>query len=201
MLVAVSLAVDVVTFGHRVLLVIVIIVVVVRSLVRIRPRLRSCVRVILYRYPRCCCSFARRSSVLVLAYVPARARSRKRIFLRSFLASSAAPAPAPTRLLLNMSDGERKASFYGARRKTSFQKTGLRGSVFGEVVMKEGYLKGRGVLKQWQSRYFELAGHYMSYSEKKGDDSVKGTVDLADLETIAAQGLSYSDRDELPPKD
>jgi hypothetical protein len=89
-----------------------------------------------------------------------------------------------------MSDGERKASFYGARRKTSFQKTGLRGSVFGEVVMKEGYLekKGRGVMKQWQSRYFELAGHYMSYSEKKGDDSVKGTVDLAALETISAQG-------------
>jgi hypothetical protein len=62
--------------------------------------------------------------------------------------------------------------------------------VFGEVVIKEGYLekKGGGVMKQWQSRYFELAGHYMSYSEKKGDESVKGTVDLAALETIAAQG-------------
>ena len=106
-LVAVSLAVDVVTFGYRVLLVIVIVVVVVRSLVRIRPRLRSCVRVIRYRYPRCCCSFARRSSVLVLAYVPACARSldarsanlaaAPTIFVRSPLpASLSATVDSPT---------------------------------------------------------------------------------------------------------
>jgi hypothetical protein len=60
------------------------------------------------------------------------------------------------------------------------------------MALKEGYLekKASGVIKQWHSRYFELSGHYLSYYEKKDQRSgeAKGTVDLAELQTIAAQG-------------
>jgi hypothetical protein len=93
-----------------------------------------------------------------------------------------------------MADGmDRKSSFYGSRRKTAaFAKSGLRGSVHGETVLKDGYLekKASGVTKRWQSRYFELSGHYLRYYDKKdaASESVKGAVDLKALLTIAAQG-------------
>ena len=55
--------------------------------------------------------------------------------------------------------------------------------MLGQSVIKEGYLEKQssGLVKKWQSRYFELSGHYLKYYEKKeeikSDETIKGVVD------------------------
>ena len=57
--------------------------------------------------------------------------------------------------------------------------------------MREGYLEKRAatsLMKQWQSRFFELAGHYLKYYGDKGKEELKGTVDVASMTDIAVSG-------------
>ena len=87
---------------------------------------------------------------------------------------------------------DRKPSYYG-RKKSAFSKARLRGSVFEQSVLKEGYLlkQSSGMTKSWQSRYFELSGHYIKYYEKKetkSDKEIKGAVDLKDVRKVTSAG-------------
>ena len=56
----------------------------------------------------------------------------------------------------------RKPSFYGRKQRSSgaFKADMSRQSVFKQPVLKEGYLEKQssGLMKKWQSRYFELSG-------------------------------------------
>eukprot|EP00935_MAST-01C_sp_MAST-1C-sp1_P002211 g2211.t1 len=76
---------------------------------------------------------------------------------------------------------ERKGSRFNKK------KAGWRNSVFQQSVIKEGYLqkKSSGIFKQWQSRYFELSGHYLKYYEKKegtkSDDELKATIEVHEI--------------------
>ena len=51
-----------------------------------------------------------------------------------------------------------------------------------------------GTVKRWQSRYFELSGHYLKYYEEKGkkdaadEENVKGTIDLENLSFCTVDG-------------
>ena len=86
----------------------------------------------------------------------------------------------------------RKPLYYG-RKKSAFFKARLRGSVFEQAVLKEGYLEkqSNGMTKSWQSRYFELSGHYIKYYEKretKSDETLKGAVDLKGVRKVTSAG-------------
>jgi hypothetical protein len=75
----------------------------------------------------------------------------------------------------------------------TFTTAGLRGSVFQQPVLKEGYLEKRssGLVKKWQSWYFELSGHYIKYYERKqtkSDGTLKGAVDLQEISEVAYWG-------------
>eukprot|EP00935_MAST-01C_sp_MAST-1C-sp1_P001570 g1570.t1 len=48
------------------------------------------------------------------------------------------------------------------------------------------------LMKQWQSRFFELAGHYLKYYGDKGKDELKGTVDIASMTDIAVSGTQIT---------
>lgn len=60
----------------------------------------------------------------------------------------------------------------------------------------EGYLQklSSGTVKRWQSRYFELSGHYLKYFEEKGkkdgseEEGIKGTIDLENLCFCTVEG-------------
>jgi hypothetical protein len=87
---------------------------------------------------------------------------------------------------------DRKPSFYGRRKTGAFAKAAQRGSVFQQPVLKEGYLEKQssGMVKKWQSRYFELSGHYIKYYEKKeskSDETLKGAVDLQEISEVTSQ--------------
>jgi hypothetical protein len=91
---------------------------------------------------------------------------------------------------------DRKISYYG-RKKSAFSKVRLRGSVFEQSVLKEGYLvkQSSGMTKSWQSRYFELSGHYIKYYEKKevkSDETLKGAVDLKDVHKVTSAGAKLA---------
>lgn len=51
-----------------------------------------------------------------------------------------------------------------------------------------------GTVKRWQSRYFELSGHYLKYFEEKGkkdgneEEGIKGTIDLENLCFCTVEG-------------
>jgi len=90
---------------------------------------------------------------------------------------------------------DRKPSFYGRRKTGAFAKAGMRGSVFQQPVLKEGYLEKQssGMVKKWQSRYFELSGHYLKYYEKKegkSDETLKGAVDLQEISEVTSQSAN-----------
>jgi hypothetical protein len=56
----------------------------------------------------------------------------------------------------------------------------------GEVLMK-GYLDklSSGTVKRYQSRYFEISGHYMTYYATSGSkQTLKGSIDLSMLKTV-----------------
>ena len=61
-------------------------------------------------------------------------------------------------------------------------------------LLHSGYLEkqsGGAMLKKWQSRYFELAGHYLKYyknKETKSDDGLKGTIDVRDISEVTTEG-------------
>ena len=91
-------------------------------------------------------------------------------------------------------DVDRKPSFHGRKQRSSsaFKADMSRQSVFKQPVLKEGYLEKQssGLMKKWQSRYFELSGHYLKYYEKKegkSDDTLKGAVDLKEVSTTTVQ--------------
>jgi hypothetical protein len=74
----------------------------------------------------------------------------------------------------------------------------LRGSIFEQIIVKEGYLQklSSGLLSKWQSRYFELSGHYLKYYKKRdigSDDSffkkeLRGVIDLHEVQSITSEG-------------
>jgi Leucine-rich repeat (LRR) protein len=73
----------------------------------------------------------------------------------------------------------------------------MRGFVFEQSVLKEGYLEKQssGMTKSWQSRYFELSGHYIKYYEKKetkSDEALKGAVDLKDVRKVTSAGTKIA---------
>ena len=77
----------------------------------------------------------------------------------------------------------RKLSSSSGRKNSAFSKKSLRPSVFQQPVLKGGYLEKQssGPVKKWQSRYFEISGHYLNYYEKKearSEQAVKGAFDL-----------------------
>jgi hypothetical protein len=50
-------------------------------------------------------------------------------------------------------------------------------------------------VKRWQSRYFELSGHYLQYFEDKGkkdggneEDNLRGTINLENLSFCTVDG-------------
>ena len=62
----------------------------------------------------------------------------------------------------------------------------IRGSVFEADIMMQGYLEklSSGMVKRWQSRYFELAGLYLKYFERafpRTPDNVRGVIYLDEL--------------------
>ena len=68
--------------------------------------------------------------------------------------------------------------------------------MFQQSVLKEGNLEklSSGLLKKWQSRYFELAGHYLKYyqdKQTKSDKVLKGTIDVHDIRevTVGKDGI------------
>jgi tetratricopeptide (TPR) repeat protein len=91
----------------------------------------------------------------------------------------------------------RKSSFPG-RKNSAFSKKGsLRPSVFQQPVLKEGYLEklSSGTVKKWQSRYFEISGHYLNYYEKKearSEQAVKGAFDLKHIREVSAAATSIT---------
>ena len=63
-------------------------------------------------------------------------------------------------------------------------------------MLKEGYLEKQssGLITKWQSRYFELAGHYLKYyqdKQTKSDKVLKGTIDVHDIRevTVGKDGI------------
>jgi MoxR-like ATPase len=85
----------------------------------------------------------------------------------------------------------RKSSRFRGRSKSSFAKMGMRSSVFQQSILMEGYLEKQssGILMKWQSRYFELSGHYLKYyqnKETKSDETLKGAVDLREISAVTA---------------
>jgi hypothetical protein len=62
-----------------------------------------------------------------------------------------------------------------------------------QPVVKAGYLEKQssGMVKKWQSRYFELSGHGIKYyenKETKSDETLKGVLGLQEISGVAAQG-------------
>eukprot|EP00935_MAST-01C_sp_MAST-1C-sp1_P000100 g100.t1 len=71
--------------------------------------------------------------------------------------------------------------------------------MFQQLVLKEGYLEKESssrLMKKWQSRYFELSGHYLKYYEKKeaikSDETVKGAVDVHGIRQVTREGKRFS---------
>jgi MoxR-like ATPase len=65
-------------------------------------------------------------------------------------------------------------------------------TVFQQSILMEGYLEKQssGILMKWQSRYFELSGHYLKYyqnKETKSDETLKGAVDLREINAATAR--------------
>eukprot|EP00935_MAST-01C_sp_MAST-1C-sp1_P002874 g2874.t1 len=99
-------------------------------------------------------------------------------------------------LVLGGMHGSSTGSGTGSGKKTKharFNKQARRSSMMGQSVLKEGYLEkeSAGMLrKKWQSRYFELSGHYLKYYENKqtmSDKTIKGTIDVKDMSEVTAQ--------------
>ena len=71
-------------------------------------------------------------------------------------------------------------------------------------VSASRYLQKLSTRKKWQSRYFELSGHYLKYFEDKNtdrDDDIKGAIDLAQLRFCTVHQcdicLEMADDDEI----
>jgi tetratricopeptide (TPR) repeat protein len=91
----------------------------------------------------------------------------------------------------------RKLSSPSGRKNSAFSKKSLRPSVFQQLVLKEGYLEKQssGAVKKWQSRYFEISGHYLNYYEKKearSEQAVKGAFDLNHIREANAAGTAIT---------
>jgi hypothetical protein len=88
-----------------------------------------------------------------------------------------------------MENGGRKPSFFGRKSSGAFTKNVRRQSMQNQATIHSGFLekKGSGMAKQWQSRFFELSGHYLKYYDKKEQtDTVKGAIDLRDLREVSS---------------
>ena len=78
-----------------------------------------------------------------------------------------------------------------ARRRDSFKKKAQdkgRESVSTGVTLMEGYLDKKNRKKVWQSRYFELAGHYLKYYATAAKGDVKAVANVEDLEVAESCG-------------
>jgi hypothetical protein len=79
-------------------------------------------------------------------------------------------------------------------RSSSRKKSGFRKSTFDQPCQIKGYLekKSTGVMKRWQKRYFEVAGHYLKCSQDEGsindEGSIKSAIDLGKLTKCERQG-------------
>jgi serine/threonine protein kinase len=91
-----------------------------------------------------------------------------------------------------------KSSFLSLLHKSSFHgRKSLRPSVCQQPVLKEGYLEKQssGAVKKWQSRYFEISGHYLNYYEKRearSEQAVKGAFDLKHIQEVSAAATSIT---------
>jgi tetratricopeptide (TPR) repeat protein len=88
-------------------------------------------------------------------------------------------------------------SLSSGRKNSAFSKKSLRPSVFQQPVLKEGYLEKQssGTVKKWQSRYFEISGHYLNYYDKKearSEQAVKGAFDLNHIREVNAAATSIT---------
>jgi cytoskeletal protein RodZ len=91
----------------------------------------------------------------------------------------------------------RKGSLSRQRKSSAFDKSSQRRSVFQQPILREGYLEKQssGRIQKWQSRYFELSGHYLKYyenKETKSDETLKGAVDLSSVNTVTSQAVSIT---------
>jgi hypothetical protein len=62
------------------------------------------------------------------------------------------------------------------------------------MVIFEGYLEklSSSPIQKWQSRYFQIAAHYLRYYEKKGattDELLKGVVDLVHVKEVLCKDV------------
>jgi hypothetical protein len=79
-------------------------------------------------------------------------------------------------------------------RSSSRKKSGFRKSTFDQPCQIKGYLdkKSTGVIKRWQKRYFEIAGHYLKCSQDEGsigdESSIKSAIDLNKLTICQREG-------------
>jgi hypothetical protein len=83
-------------------------------------------------------------------------------------------------------------------RSSSRKKSGFRKSTFDQPCQIKGYLekKSTGVRKRWQKRYFEVAGHYLKYSQDEGsinnESTIKSAIDLSKLTKCERQGEIFT---------
>lgn len=77
-----------------------------------------------------------------------------------------------------------------SRTKSDFRK-----SMFDEPCIIKGYLskKSGGVVKRWQKRYFEVAGHYLKYADDQ--DSIKNTDIKSAMDLSHLMSVSVIDRE------
>jgi hypothetical protein len=75
----------------------------------------------------------------------------------------------------------------------------MRDSMRDSEVILEGYLakQSTGIKKAWQTRYFELSGHYLKYYTSAAKGEVKAVADMNELQMVESDSAEMKELSEF----